>query len=96
MIDAGNAVAVYLAAEAHGAKQLATVCIYWMACDLAAAKDHEQWSDLSDAVKQQVIAESERLAQEKAKLRTERQMLLQMPCLLIDATLTKPGCVFTL
>ena len=88
---------MYLAAEAHGAKQLATVCTYWMAADLEAAKEHEQWADLSDAAKQQVVAESERLAKEKEKLRSERQMLLQMPCLLAPITApTKPGCVYTL
>ena len=73
---------MYLAAQAHGAKQLAAVCVYWMAVDFEAAKEHEQWEDISPEVKAKVIQEAERLTEEKKRKRVEKEMLEKLPCML--------------
>ncbi len=40
VIEAGNAVPLYLAGEAHGAKQLVTLAKYWMAMDIQEARKY--------------------------------------------------------
>ena len=70
--------AVFLAAQAHGAKQIMGMCEYWMAMELAEAEKHEQWSELSEEVRTRLRRENERLQAEKARMRD----LEQMPCML--------------
>ena len=82
VIDAGNAVPVFLAATAHSATQLSAVCEYWMAADLAAATQNEQWGALSDQVRARVSAEHARLEAARVAQRAERRLAERLPCLL--------------
>lgn len=88
-IDAGsNAVPLFLAAQAHGATQLAAMCEYWMARELPEAEKHEQWAEVSDAVRARMQAEHTRLIRERLSLLEARSVIERLPCLL--ATLTAP------
>ena len=81
-MDAGNAVPLYLAAQAYGAKQLSKLCEYWMAVDVAESKQHEQWGELNDNVKAIIEAEHKRLEETRAKKREEKKLMEKLPCLL--------------
>lgn len=91
MIDASNAVPLYLAATTHGAKQLAALCEYWMGTDLAISASNEQWPELSAEVKARVSAQNARLEAARAAHRAERELMAQLPCLLApsDPTVTR-------
>ena len=73
---------MYIAAEAHGAKQLCALCEYWMAREPEVAEKHEQWKQVNDEVKRRVHAEHDKLVEERAKRRKEREQLARMPCVL--------------
>lgn len=81
-IDAGNAVPVYLAAVAHGAKQLEALCMYRMSVDMAKAQKHEQWAELSEVTKKEVAAAHTAIVNERQKRKKEKEMLRDIPCLL--------------
>lgn len=81
VIDAGNAVPLYLGATAHGAKQLAALCEYWMATDLARSKNNEQWCELSEEVRARVAVEHKRLQEARAAQSEKRKLLEKLPCL---------------
>lgn len=74
---------LYLAAVAHGAKQLAALCEYWMATDLAATTSNEQWAELGAEVRERVAAEHRRLQETRAAKREEMRLLAKLPCLLM-------------
>lgn len=82
ILDGGNAVPLYLASEAHGAKQLGELCKYWMATDLNTAMKHEQWIEVRDDVKSFVKEEHQRLLAAREQKKEEKMIARQMPCLL--------------
>lgn len=81
-VDGENAVPLLLAAEAHGAKQLAQLCKYHISIDLPQAQKHEQWAELKEIVRQQVVLEYQRLQSERAMQRDAKELAHQIPCLL--------------
>ena len=70
-----------MAAEAHGARQLASVCKYWMAMELPQAEKHEQWGEIKEEVKKEVREEHARLLSVKSDMREVRELRTKIPCL---------------
>lgn len=87
VVDAGNAVPLYLAAVAHGAAQLSSLCEYWMATNLESSSRHEQWSEVSAEVRARVTAQHERAL---AGLSEERNLVGRIPCLLAPVVPNQP------
>lgn len=81
MIDAGNAVAVLLAAQAHRATQLAAICEARIIRDVSVAEAHEQWSELSAELRTRLKAAGERHAAEAEHRKRLRTVMGKMPCL---------------
>lgn len=88
VVDAGSAVPLYLAAVAHNASQLSSICEYWMATDLQRSSQHEQWSEVSVEVRARVTAQHE---QASAALRGQRELVGKMPCLLAPMVSNHPA-----
>ena len=80
VIDAGNAVPLFLAASYHGAKQLRQTCEYWMAVNYKQTEQHEQWQQVPDDVKKSVLGEYQRLTAERDRLRKAQNL----PCVLAE------------
>lgn len=81
--SAESAVAVFLAAQAHGATQLMAMCEHNMAMDLVAAKSSEGWTELSEEVRARMRIEHGRLEVEKARRRETRHLMQKMSCILV-------------
>lgn len=71
---------------AHGAKQLAALCVYWMASDLATSQSNEQWREVGVEAKALVMAEHKRLMDARAAQQEERRLIASLPCLLAPNT----------
>lgn len=71
---------VYLAAQAHGARQLSALCMHWMAKGLGKEAEHEQWGELSEATRAEVRAASAKLEEAARKRAADREMRRNMPC----------------
>ena len=60
-----------------------------MAREPDVAEKHKQWKQVPDEVKQRVQAEHDKLVEEQARRRNERELLMRMPCVLapiVEAT----------
>lgn len=77
--------AVYLAAEAHGASELMAMCEHYMAMSLAKAERSEQWAELSDVVKERARSGHARLVAERAHMRELREVISKVPCILFTS-----------
>lgn len=88
VIDSSTAVPLLLAAEAHGATQLAGVCKFHIAVDLAQAEKHEQWQEVREAVRLEVVLLRQRMAAERALRQQARDLHGKIPCLLAPAIIS--------
>lgn len=85
VIDSGNAVPVYLAAEAHGAKQLMAICEHCMAADVEEAERHEQWGELKAETREKLKRASVRMQEERERQKRTQAVMKDMPCLFAKA-----------